>query len=87
LTFDSVNCASKILVVAFNIATTIKKIKKERKDFWYLVLRWENVMFKELSSNIMITVNSVNWAGRILVIVAPNIAAIIKKIKKKRTDF
>jgi hypothetical protein len=44
-------------------------------------------MFKELLSNIMVTVASVNWAGRILVVVAPNIAEAIKKIKKERPDF
>jgi hypothetical protein len=39
LTVDSVNCAGRILVVASNIAATIKKIKKKRINLWYLVVR------------------------------------------------
>ena len=65
MTVDSVNCAGRILLVAPNIAATIKKNKKKRTNFWYLVFRWENVLFKESSPSIMVTRNP-NWSIEIL---------------------
>ena len=56
-----------ILTVAPNIAAALKIMINygKRTYFWHLVLLEENVLFKESSPNIMVTMNP-NWSTEIL---------------------